>query len=109
MSDERIEQMIRDKEIEGPRVTPEDIDQLIVSGDYHVFPGTTVTVCCLTLRNGFTVIGQSACADPHNFDEEVGKTIAYEDAWHKIWPLEGYLLRQMLHEARNHEAAPTDG
>ena len=66
---------------------------------YHVFPGTTVTVCCLSLENGFTVVGESACASPANFDEELGRKIARQNAREKIWALEGYALRQKLHEA----------
>lgn len=34
---------------------------------YYVFPGTTLTVCALTLRNGFQVVGESAAASPENF------------------------------------------
>ena len=63
---------------------------------YHVFPGTTLTVCCLILENGFTVTGQSAAASPENFDEEIGRKIARADAREKIWQLEGYLLRERL-------------
>jgi len=52
----------------------------------------------MTLANGFTVTGESACASPANFDEEIGKKIAFEQARNKIWTLEGYLLKQKLHE-----------
>jgi hypothetical protein len=52
----------------------------------------------LELANGYTVLGKSACASPENFDAELGKRIAREDAVKQIWPLEGYLLRQQLHE-----------
>jgi len=55
---------------------------------YYVFPGTMLTVCCLTLENGFTVTGESACASPANFNEELGRKIAREHAKQKIWPLE---------------------
>jgi len=87
---------IKAKGLNAPRVTPDHIESVIVAGSYHVFPGTTVTVCCLTLRNGFTVIGESACADPANFNEELGRKIAHDNAKNKIWQLEGYLLRQEL-------------
>ena len=98
MSEKAIEQEIQAKGLNAPRLTPQMIDDAIVAGDYHVFPGTTVTVCCLTLRNGFTVIGESACASPENFDAELGRKIAHDNARNKIWQLEGYLLRQRLHE-----------
>ena len=63
-----------------------------------MFPGTTLTVCCLTLENGYTVTGESAAVSPENFDEEIGRKIARAEARDKIWALEGYLLRERLHE-----------
>lgn len=50
------------------------------------------------LRNGFTVTGESACASPENFDAEICRKIARENAVQKIWMLEGYLLKQRLSE-----------
>ncbi|MGO7508905.1 Gp49 family protein [Rhizobium ruizarguesonis] len=47
----------------------------IVAEQYHAFPGTTLTVCALTLQNGFQVTGESAAASPDNFDEEIGRKI----------------------------------
>lgn len=67
--------------------------------DYHVFPGTTLTVCALRLRNGFVVTGESAAASPENFDQAIGRTIARDKARQKIWALEGYLLRERLSAA----------
>jgi hypothetical protein len=97
-----IEQEIRDKGLTAPRITPADLDAKIAGEQYHVFPGTTLTVCCLLLQNGFTVTGQSAAASPANFDEEIGRKIARADAREKIWQLEGYLLREHLyHDALN--------
>lgn len=82
-----------------PRLTPASIEAVVKREDYHVFPGTTLTVCCLTLRNGFHVTGESACASPAIFNEAKGREIARANAVQKIWALEGYLLRQMLHVA----------
>ena len=78
------------------RLTPDDIDAAIASADYYQFPGTTVTVCCLTLINDFNVIGTSACIDPHQIDVEIGRMVARDDASSKIWELEGYRLKQRL-------------
>lgn len=44
--------------------------------------------------------GESACASPENFDEALGRDIARRNAKDKIWSLEGYLLKQDLHEKR---------
>jgi hypothetical protein len=96
MSEQAIEQEIQAKGLNAPRLTPEHIDAQIVSEAYHVFPGTTTTVCCLKLRNGFTVIGESAAVSAENFDEQIGRTVACNDARRKVWRLEGYLLREKL-------------
>lgn len=91
-----IEAEIQRKGLNAPRLSPQHIDDQIVAGAYHVFPGTTLTVCALTLRNGFHVVGESAAASPENFDEELGRKIAYDNARNKIWALEGYALRTKL-------------
>ena len=98
MQEYEVEQQVQHKGLTAPRITPSHIDKQIVGEDYHVFPGTTVTVCCLHLRNGFTVVGESACASAENFNAELGSQIAKSNARHKIWALEGYLLRQHLAE-----------
>ena len=97
-TEQELELEIQAKGLNAPRLTPDDIDAAIMSAAYHVFPGTTVTVCCLTLRNGFSVVGKSAAASPQNFDEEIGREVAFNDARDGIWQLEGYLLRQRLSE-----------
>lgn len=93
-----IENKIQAKGLVAPRITPEQINEAIVAEQFHVFPGTTLTVCALTLRNGFIVTGESAAASPENFDEELGREISRKNAREKIWPLEGYRLRQSLFE-----------
>jgi hypothetical protein len=109
----------------APRVTPADIEANIVSEHYftaaegayglgcnkHWFNGEEgpwgeegrkqgpldlLTFCVLVLRNGFTVTGESACASPENFNTEIGRRIARENAIAKIWPLMGYALRNQL-------------
>ena len=55
-----------------------------------------LTFCVLVLRNGFTVTGKSACASPENFDAEIGRRIARENAEREIWPLLGFRLRDEL-------------
>lgn len=95
-NEQAIEQEIQAKGLTAPRLTPADIEATIVGEQYHVFSGTTLTVCCLHLRNGFTVTGESAAASPKNFDEELGRKIARDNARNKIWALEGYLLRDRL-------------
>lgn len=97
MKDEAaLEQEIKAKGLNAPRLTPQHIDEQIAGEAFHVFPGTTLTVCALTLRNGFQVVGESAAASPENFDAEIGRKIARDNARSKIWALEGYLLKSRL-------------
>jgi hypothetical protein len=93
-----IEAEITAKKLTAPRLTPDDIDAAIAHAQYHVFSDSCLTVCCLTLTNGFTVTGESACVSPANFNAELGRKIAWDTARNKIWPLEGYLLKQRLYE-----------
>jgi hypothetical protein len=86
----------------APRITPEHIDQVITAEQYWQPDGTTMTVCMLSLVNGFQVIGYSAAASPDNFDATIGRKLAFDDARGKIWVLEGYLLRQVLHDQQTH-------
>jgi hypothetical protein len=99
MNEQKIEQKIKDKGLDAPRVTPIKIDDVIVGESYYVFPGTTVTICLLILKNGFTVTGESACASADNFNQEIGRDIARTNAREKIWLLEGYALKQRLFDA----------
>lgn len=120
-----IEDEIQAKGLTAPRVTPADIEANIVSQHFFTagdgFAGALstspefaeapeaervisppeqldlLTFCVLILRNGFTVTGESACASPENFDPEIGRKIARENAVNKIWPLMGYELRTRLH------------
>lgn len=118
-SDSGIERLIQTKGKTAARVTPADIEANIASEHYFtamdgvvgradspsIVAGTPVsspldllTFCVLVLKNGFTVTGESACASPENFDADIGKKIARQNAVNKIWPLMGYELRSQLHK-----------
>jgi len=96
MNDRKLEEEIVELGLTAPRITPDDIENVIVEEAYYIFPDTTVTVCLLTLKNGFNVLGESACASPENFDKGVGRKVALANAKTKIWALEGYLLKEKL-------------
>ena len=98
LNDAEIEYMIKRKDLTAPRLDQAYINSKIADVNFHVFPTTQLTVCCLTLENGFTVTGESACVSPTNFDAELGRGIALKNAKDKIWLLEGYLLKQKLFE-----------
>lgn len=66
----------------------------IASIDYSNLPKTTVTLCNITLDNGYSVRGESACVDPVNFNKEIGEKIAHDNAFNKLWPLFGFLLAE---------------
>lgn len=93
----------------APRITPADIASNIVEEVYFspvelvrpeelraASPLRLLTFCVLVLRNGFTVTGESACASPENFNADIGRRIARENAVAKVWPLMGYELRSKL-------------
>lgn len=118
-TEQAIEKEIVDKGKTAPRLSPIDIDAAILSEHYlhgaalpgasntaidEGFPTTKaalgcLTICVLVLKNGFTIVGKSACASPENFDAELGAKIAREDARRQIWALEGYQLRTKLASA----------
>jgi len=113
MTDAEIENEIQAKGLTAPRITPQSIEEIIASEHYFtatdalVGPGwkalpkalDLLTLCVLVLKNGFTIVGKSACASPENFDAELGRKIARQDAVNQIWPLEGYRLRSQLASA----------
>lgn len=81
------------------KLTMGDILDTVMRADYYRLGDSTTTICRLTLRNGFSVIGQSACIDPLEFNKSIGEKVAWDNALEKIWELEGYLLQQRRHEA----------
>lgn len=81
----------------APRITQDVIEKRVKGVDYLVLPGTTTTICWIILDNGFVALGQSACADPRNFNADIGARYAYDDALRKLWPLFGFMLAEDLH------------
>jgi hypothetical protein len=80
-------------------VTQEQINAILDSAEKveAIFWGKELVVSYkLVTRGGFTIIGRGACVDPANFDLEVGRKVAKEDAADKLWQLEGYLLQLKL-------------
>ncbi len=81
-------------EMPYPKVTKEIIDARIAKREFMVLPNSTVTICNLTLDNGFSVRGESACVDKRNFNLEIGEKLAYDDAFRKLWHLFGFMLAE---------------
>lgn len=100
-TDQALEREIHAKGPNAPRLRIADIDAVIIAENYTVLRSGRTTICELTLKNGFTVVGESSCVSQANFDAELGKKISRIDAWQQIWPLEAYLLKQRLFELQN--------
>ena len=96
--DQETEQMIQDRGLDAPRLSPEKVDAVIVGETYTTLPSGKVMVCELTLKNGFTVRGEAAVVSKENFNEDIGRKVSRENARAKIWELEGYLLQQRLYD-----------
>lgn len=80
---------------EGRKVTKESIEAKIAKVEYMQI-GQKLTLALVTMKSGYEIIGASACVDPANFDAKLGEKYALENAIDKLWPLEGYLLQEML-------------
>lgn len=76
------------------KITPDQIEEMIDKENilYHCFPGTTVTICYLPFKNGWSVTGDSACVDPKEFNKEQGEIAALNSAISKVWGFAGYEL-----------------
>ena len=83
-------------ELRRTKVTLSAMQDKIKHVSYALLPETTTTICIMTMTNGFVVLGTSACADPAMFNKALGEQYSYSDAIDKLWPLEGYLLREEL-------------
>lgn len=89
----------------SPKVTKESIEGRIASVTYHHIDH--LTICVIQMVNGFFQMGKAAPASPANFDPEVGKRYAYEDAFRGLWPLEGYALCEKLYQDQQAAKAAT--
>jgi hypothetical protein len=84
------------------KVTMQQILDKCVGATYTVLPDGRTTICQITLENGYTVNGHSACVDAKEYNQHLGEKYAYEDALNKIWALEGYLLAEKLFKEKAH-------
>lgn len=122
MTDQNILDELRLAEAsDAPRVTLPDLEANIVAENYINLgkaaealgqPATEgmhlTTLCVLTLRNGFTVSGQSACASPERYDEAIGNEFARREAVRNVWPLMGYALKEELYGVQTNHSVRAD-
>jgi hypothetical protein len=93
-NEQELEQLIKDKGLNAPRLSPKDIENVIMSETYVVLPSGKTMICELILQNGFSVLGEASVVSKENFNYDIGKKISRENARNKIWQLEGYLLQE---------------
>ena len=98
MQEQEIEKELQDKGLNAPRLSPKQIDAVIVLESFTKLPSGKCMICEITLKNGFTVRGESSCVSKENFDQDIGVKISREDARKKIWGFEAYLLQQKLYD-----------
>ena len=99
MTDQEIEKDIQAKGLTAARITPDMIKALMARVTYFVqVPDDTTSTFAHAYLDGkfFLTSGHSACVCPENFNAEIGRKIARENAVNKIWPLMGYELRSKL-------------
>lgn len=60
----------------------------------------TLTICAIQMKNGFQVVGKSACVSADKYDEAFGKKLAFDDAFRQLWALEGYALAEQRHHTK---------
>jgi Phage protein (N4 Gp49/phage Sf6 gene 66) family len=97
-SDLKLEQKLQELQANAPRLTPQHVYSLITKETFTRLPSQKKLTCELTLKNGYTVTGESSTVSPENFRQEIGEQVSRERATAQIWPLEGYLLQQRLYE-----------
>jgi len=91
-SKDDVQREIKEKGLNAPRVTPAMITDFIQKETYQRLPGTLHTICVLTMKNGYTILGQSACISEANFNFDLGKKIAREKALEACWEMFGFAL-----------------
>lgn len=106
--EETIEDEIKAKNLNAPRVTKEHVDALFNQLEFVVGRATDTLTICTAQLDGFMVAnGYSACVSPENYDEEIGVKIAQRKAalaaYDELWKLEGYRLSRSLKEAVNQQ------
>lgn len=55
--------------------------------------GEKTTVVRAVLVNGFEIVASSACVDPANYDEDMGRDICVRKIKDRMWELLGFLLQ----------------
>lgn len=101
--DAAIEQLIKAKGLDAPRVTADDLAANIAHVEYVkciTHGGQVLRWAVITTQSGFAVTGRpSASVSPENDDTEIGERVAFENAKNELWTLMGYALKERLSAA----------
>lgn len=105
----------------GPRVTKDELEANVSAhAVFNAYEAITalgmpamestklLTLAVVTTENGFSLVGESACAWPDNYDQDIGQRLALENAKNKLWGLMGYHLKQQLFEGESANVEQTD-
>lgn len=83
------------------RMSAEVVEGDITAENYYVFPGTTMTVCCITIRGCLHVTGESDCVNPEAFNEKRGRDAARSKAMVKVWDQAAIALKLELYGTKS--------
>lgn len=75
---------------DGTRINEQMVNEFIVGHESTRLGNHTVVL--VKLRNGFTLIEESACVDPANYDHAIGESFALAKAKKQVWNHLGFLL-----------------
>lgn len=97
--------LVTEKELQertaAPRVHQSDVDAAVLRSEYTLLPDGRTTICLITMRNGFTVRGESSCVFVENYRKDIGERVAREDAYGKVWAFLGFALAEKRHVEAN--------
>ena len=84
---------------DGSRINEQMVDDFIAGHESTRMGNHTVVL--VKLRNGFTLIEESACVDPANYNQELGERYALEKAKKRVWGFLGFLLATARYGVNN--------
>lgn len=71
------------------KITKDQVEAEIARTQYIRVKGTTLTIAVLHCTSGLVVTGESACISMEDFNPKIGKDLAREDAFSKLWTAMG--------------------
>lgn len=66
----------------------------IIARDY--IPHGLLTLCVITLDNGYKVVGESSCINPSDYNYHLGCSLSYNDGLKNAMTILGYEFKTMV-------------